>query len=217
MIAKSGQSVLSTILDVDTYLRASPINATPRATIFERYISTLRYLRAYRDVQGHGYDQIIIVAHSLRALISGDLLFYLQSEEGRKEWYDSDAKGPKFTSVPMTLFTVGNPVRQLLNRFFPYLYDWVRPVPDNGEHPLPAPASLNDARIGDDALPDPSALGLARWVNAYRSGDYVGRSIWLDEWYHRPAYSVASPLPHVVASKDNNRQEMCIGGGAHVH
>jgi hypothetical protein len=112
--------------------------------------------------------------------------------------------------------TVGNPLRQLLSRFFPYLYDWVRPVPDNGEHPLPPPTSADKVQIGNDALPDPSALGLARWANAYRSGDYVGRSIWLDEWYHRPEYSAKSPLPHVIASPANDRQEMCIGAGAHV-
>jgi hypothetical protein len=217
LIAKRGQTVLSTILDVDTYLRTSPIYATPRATIFERYISTLRYLRAYRDEQGHGYDQIIIIAHSLGASISGDLLFYLQSEEGHKEWYAPAPPGPKFTTIPITLFTVGNPLRQLLNRFFPYLYDWVRPVPDNGQHPLPPPTSPGHQQIGDDALPDPAALGLTHWVNAYRSGDYVGRSVWLDEWYHRPAYDANTPVPHVTVSPAGNRGEMCIGAGAHIH
>src|ERR1035437_2420231 len=155
-IAKRGETVLSTILDVDTYLRTSPVYATPRATIFERYMSTLRYLRSYRDEKGAGYDSIVIIAHSLGALISGDLLFYLQSDEGRNEWYSPNPPGPKFTSIPITLITVGNPLRQLLNRFFPYLYDWVRPVPDNGKHPLPAPQSAEQVRIGDDTPPHPS-------------------------------------------------------------
>lgn len=216
-LAKRGQSILATILDVDTYLRTTPTYATPRATIFERYISTLRYLRSYQDEQGQGYDSIIIVAHSLGALISGDLLFYLESERGNKEWYERSPAGPKFTRIPITLMTMGNPARQLLNRFFPYLYDWVRPVPDNGKHPLPRPLDRDQATISSAQLPDPSQLGLACWINAYRSGDYVGRSLWLDEWYRRPAYSPAQPVPWVIASKGGERQEMCIGAGAHIH
>lgn len=217
VIAKRGQTILATILGVDTYLRTSPIYATPRATIFERYISTLRYLRSYQDVHGKGYDSIIIVAHSLGALISGDLLFYLQSQSGHREWCEGNTAGPKFTSIPIILLTLGNPTRQLLNRFFPYLYDWVRPGPDNGKCPLPHPLTRNQATINGVDLPDPKELGLASWINAYRSGDYVGRSLWLDEWYHRPAYSNAQPVPLVIASPGGERQEMCIGAGAHVH
>jgi hypothetical protein len=112
---------------------------------------------------------------------------------------------------------MGNPTRQLLNRFFPYLYDWVRPVPDNGMHALPGPLNCGQAVIHHSAMPDPHKLGLACWINAYRSGDYVGRSLWLDEWYYRPAHSAANPVPSVIASPDGRRQEMCIGAGAHVH
>jgi hypothetical protein len=213
-IAKRGQTVLSTVLDVDTYLRTSPFAATPRATIFERYISTLRYLRD-PAANGKGYDQVVIVAHSLGALISGDLLQYLQSNLGAKEWYTDEATGPKFTEIPISLMTVGNPARQLLNRFFPYLYDWVRPSPDNGELPLSS-LPMTTAEIADDKPPNPSDLGLALWVNAYRSGDYVGRSLWLDEWYLRPAFSPEFPSPTVIASPNGLRQEMCIGAGAHV-
>ncbi|MGB8538695.1 MAG: hypothetical protein WCD57_19890 [Acidobacteriaceae bacterium] len=223
-IAKGGQTVLATLLDVDTYLRSTPVYATPRATIFERYISTLRYLRSYQDENNHGYDSIVIVAHSLGALISGDLLYYLQSERGKEEWHQPDPAKPsasKFTSIPITLLTMGNPTRQLLNRFFPYLYDWVRPGPDNGKCPLPDPMPFPDDPqtlvIEDTAPPDPASLGLICWINAYRSGDYVGRSLWLDEWYHRPAYSRGSKTPHVISSRDGKRHELCIGAGAHVH
>jgi hypothetical protein len=223
-LAKGGQTVLATLLDVDTYLRSTPVYATPRATIFERYISTLRYLRSYRDANDHGYDSIVIVAHSLGALISGDLLYYLQSERGKEEWHKPDPTKPsasRFTSIPITLLTMGNPTRQLLNRFFPYLYDWVRPGPDNGKSPLPGPMPFpddpNTLVIEDTAPPDPAGLGLSCWINAYRSGDYVGRSLWLDEWYHRPAYSTGSETPHVISSRDRKRHELCIGAGAHVH
>jgi hypothetical protein len=112
---------------------------------------------------------------------------------------------------------MGNPARQLLNRFFPYLYDWVRPIPDNGMHMLPGPLNRDEAEISNSAMPDPDKLGLACWINAYRSGDYVGRSLWLDEWYYRPAHSTENPDPSVIASKDGTRQEMCIGAGAHIH
>jgi hypothetical protein len=216
-IAKGAQTVLATILDVDTYLRTTPIHATPRATIFERYISTLRYVRSYRDAQGRGYDSVVIFAHSLGALISGDLLHYLQSDFGKKEWYSEPAAGPRFTTIPITLMTVGNPARQLLNRSFPYLYDWVRTNPDNGKKPLPAPLAQGAAAIEDDALPKPEDLGLVHWINAYRSGDYVGRSLWLDEWFYRPAHSAANPVPTLIASPNGGREEMCIGAGAHCH
>jgi hypothetical protein len=223
-LAKGGQTVLATVLDVDTYLRSTPVYATPRATIFERYISTLRYLRSYRDEKHHGYDSIVIVAHSLGALISGDLLYYLQSERGKEEWQKpapAEPSASRFTSIPITLLTMGNPARQLLNRFFPYLYDWVRPSPDNGKGPLPGPIPLPDdlktLAIEDTAPPDPADLGLSCWINAYRTGDYVGRSLWLNEWYHRPAYSSGSKTPHVISSPDQKRHELCIGAGAHVH
>jgi pimeloyl-ACP methyl ester carboxylesterase len=62
------------LLNVDTYLRDTPVEAPPRARIFERYMSTLRYIARLRDADGHGYDEIVIVAHSLGALVSGDIL-----------------------------------------------------------------------------------------------------------------------------------------------
>src|SRR3712207_9407424 len=46
--------------------------------------------------------------------------------------------------------------------------------------------------IPDGAAPDPYALGITRWVNAYRSGDYVGRALWRQsadgcDWLYRRA------------------------------
>ena len=26
-------------------------------------------------------------------------------------------------------------------------------------------------------------MGVTSWINLYRSGDYVGRSVWLDDWF----------------------------------
>jgi hypothetical protein len=209
-LARSGGVVLGIVLDVDTYLRDTPREAPPRARIFERYISTLRYIDTFVDpADGRGYDEIVIVAHSLGALISGDLLHFLQSN------YSLEEK----ISTPIKLLTMGNPTRQLLNRFFPYLYDWVRAEPDNGAHPLPAPQITTPAPIPQGQLPHPHNLGLDLWVSAYRSGDYVGRSIWLDEWYLRTSND-ADPRttpPLVLESEDGTHAELCIGAGAHTH
>jgi hypothetical protein len=209
-LARSGGVVLGIVLDVDTYLRDTPREAPPRARIFERYMSTLRYIDTFVDpADGRGYDEIVIVAHSLGPLISGDLLHFLQSR------YSLEEK----ISTPIKLLTMGNPARQLLNRFFPYLYDWVRSHPDNGAHPLPAPQLTAPVSIPDAQLPHPHELGLDRWVSAYRSGDYVGRSLWLDEWHLRTPKD-ADPRttpPLLVESDDGTHAEMCIGAGAHTH
>jgi hypothetical protein len=207
--ARSGGVVLGIVLDVDTYLRDTPREAPPRARIFERYMSTLRYVATLRDADGYGYDEIVIVAHSLGALISGDILHFLQSR------YSLEEKIP----IPIKLLTMGNPSRQLLNRFFPYLYDWIKSEPDNGAHPLPAPQLMTPASIPDAQLPLPHDLGLQQWVSAYRSGDYVGRSLWLNEWYLRTPDD-ADPRtnpPFLAQSDDDTRAEMCIGAGAHTH
>jgi len=101
-LAKGGQTVLGVVLDVDTYLRAKPVQATPRAKIFGRYISTLRYVTD----PAQGYDSVVIVAHSLGALMSGDLLHYVH------------AKDLERLRLPICLLTMANPTRQLLNRSF---------------------------------------------------------------------------------------------------
>ncbi len=85
-LARSGSVVLGIVLDVDTYLRDTPRKAPPRARIFERYMSTLRYIDTFEDpADGLGYDEIVIVAHSQGAVISGDLLHFLQSRYSLEE------------------------------------------------------------------------------------------------------------------------------------
>jgi hypothetical protein len=120
---------------------------------------------------------------------------------------------------------MGSPLRQLLNRFFPYLYDWVRETPDNGDTemgpPLREPPNQLDSSPGSALLPDPADLGIQRWVNAYRSGDYVGRSLWLNEWYRRTRGGDENgSYPdgiEVVTDAAQTRIEFCIGAGAHTH
>jgi hypothetical protein len=202
--AKSGSSALGIILDVDNYLRTSPKDETPRARIMERYVSLLHYLSEYKDPGGTGYDRIVIVAHSLGALISADLLRFLKVQ----------GDSPK---IPLTLFTIGNPLRQLLNRFFPYLYEWVHPVPDNSLSPLKQLIHAAAPEIGPGELPDPDRLGAKHWVNAYRSGDYVGRSLWLNEWYDRDVSAKPGDVYVATENPPGPREEMCIGAGAHQH
>jgi hypothetical protein len=216
---KYGSPVLGAILDVDTYLRNLPDDATPRAKIMERFVSLLRYIARYRDADGRPYDSVVIVAHSLGSLISADLLRFLK-ECGDPELKVLGLAGAGVSEKPkisIKLLTMGSPIRQLLNRFFPYLYDWVRDEPDNGLRPLPAPTAAPPA-ITAATLPDPRELGLETWANVYRSGDYVGRSLWLDEWYCRTAGLPASgkypqPLYRATAA---GREEACIGAGAHT-
>jgi hypothetical protein len=212
--------VLGAILDVDTYLQTLPENATPRAKIVERYVSVLRYIARYRDADGRGYDSVVIVAHSLGSLISADLLRFLKAA-GDPELAALGLAGENVANqggISMKLLTMGSPIRQLLNRFFPYLYDWVRDQPDNGLHPLPHPTLTPPPTIGESALPDPVELGLAKWVNVYRSGDYVGRSLWLDEWYHRTDGTGGSgQYPQAIYwARSGPREEACIGAGAHT-
>jgi hypothetical protein len=207
-----GSPVLGAILDVDTYLRASPTDATPRAKIVERYVSLLRYVARYRGADGRGYDSVVIVAHSLGTLISADLLRFLK-EEGLA--IDVLARTNDRADLPISLLTMGSPIRQLLNRFFPFLYDWVRSTPDNGLTHLPAcAASTPLPKIEPLVLPDPAELGITKWVNVYRSGDYVGRSLWLDEWY---THTIASNATQAYRATDGSREEACIGAGAHTH
>jgi pimeloyl-ACP methyl ester carboxylesterase len=219
IIVKYGSPVLGVILDVDTYLRTSPNQETPRAKIFERYVSTLRYLAQFRDENGYGYDSVVIVAHSLGSLITADLLLFLRDQGDPELALFGLAGNQEQGTIPLQLLTMGSPIRQLLNRFFPYLYDWARSEPDNSLYPLPAPTMVPPPAIGVAALPNPKGLAVTKWVNVYRSGDYVGRSLWLDEWYFRTDPKLNNgryPNPIHVATNDTC-SEMCIGAGAHTH
>ena len=221
-LAKSGSSVLGIMLDVDNYLRTSPKEKTPRARIMERYVSLLRYLADDQD-EARKYDRIVILAHSLGALISGDLLLYLRSQ-GDADLARLGLGTPGVSSgtkIPMRLFTMGDPVRQFLNRMFPYLYEWVRSTPDNSLLHLGGLEETRPDGLPLTGTPDPQRLGVERWVNAYRSGDYIGRSLWLNEWYSRTTAGTGEYPQTISVAQDNVtppiREEMCIGAGAHQH
>jgi len=95
------------------------------------------------------------------------------------------------------MFTMGSPLRQLYSLRFPHQYAWAR-------HNLAAWAGVE---------PDPTHLGLAQWVNAYRSGDYVGRYLWHPDNDPKAWSNQIYDEPHTGYT----RRERCIGPGEHTH
>lgn len=239
---------LDIALEVDNYLRTHPRDATPRARIAERYVSLLRYLCHWRDHNGRPYDAIVVVAHSQGAAITADLLSFVQREEDPEL---EPVRRPLANGAPgaagrrLYLFTTGSPLRQLYSEWFPHLFGWVRGETGDGvSRPLPAvprepwmllPRVEDGHRvhappIPDGAAPDPYAMGVTRWVNAYRSGDYVGRAHWRHavdgcDWTYRSAPTDAAtrfvgdtpPITYVSEDAHRSRRELCIGAGGHTH
>ena len=138
---------IDAVLDIDNYFADPPNCQPPRARIFSRYASLLRYLRE------RGYARVVIVSHSQGTVISADLLRYLHVK-GRLRGLTG--------GVPVSLVTVGSPLRDLYAERFPLLYRWM------------------GSNAGDFETASPAAadIGAAEWVNAGRSGDYVGRFLW---------------------------------------
>jgi hypothetical protein len=225
LLVKYLSAVLDTILDVDNYLRTSPAGATPRAKIVERYTALLHHLYSCHDNDGRrSYDRIVIVAHSLGSLITADLFRFLR-RQGEPDLTNFAFAGSESDAIPVYFFSMGCPLRQLLSRFFPHLYEWVRPIPEDTSKP-PAPSDPKEL-IPVAEPPCPADLGLEQWVNFYRSGDYVGRSVWINDVYVRPTTSELHDLHSNAAEQlifyDNNdhlratRVDACIGLGAHTH
>jgi hypothetical protein len=191
-------SALDIALDVDNYLREHPRRSTPRARIAERFTSLLSYIHT----APRHYDATVIIAHSQGSVITADLLRYL----------NHIGQTACLGNKPVRFFTMGNPLRQLYARAFSPLYLWMEPD---------VKPSKPSSTIPSDALPEPDPLGVDLWVNAYRSGDYVGRNLWCnrsdaERWTHRrdgnPDLS-----PDIDSDEGRRRLELCIGEGAHLH
>ena len=152
-----------------------------------------RYAALLDYVRARGYSRVLIVAHSQGSVLSADLLRYL---------HRSDRLRAYAGEMALSMVTVGSPLRDLYATRFPLLYRWLGPVPTSFEK----------------AGPPAAELGLTQWVNAYRSGDYVGRSIWTpaaDDAMFRVAALDAGG--NVVAQRGGDRVEFCLGAGAHTH
>ncbi|MBL8416339.1 MAG: hypothetical protein JNM42_18095 [Propionivibrio sp.] len=205
--------ILDIALDVDNWLREHPLNHNPKSRILARYASLMRYIGGHRDAGGCKYDAVVIVAHSQGTVISADLLRYLHAQPGR--WpFDAD--------TPVYFLTMGCPLRQLYGLRFPHLYGWScyrLPQPE-------APLTEREVSIPLTRQPIPGELGVALWVNAYRSGDYVGRRLWIRD-DDPTRWDPATPAGDAVASDapgtgdadvpKATRIEFCIGPGAHTH
>jgi hypothetical protein len=192
--------VVGIAVDVDNYLRELPGDRTPRARMAERYTSLLRYLCAWRAVPADpssGYDAIVIVAHSQGTVITADLLRYLAYEKAQNPRFETRlerlAAGASHP-LPIALFTMGCPLRQLYALRFPHLYGWVG-------YDVTSGPELRDM------------LGVRSWLNVYRSGDYVGRALWRDDDQSGAAYT---PFDE-TQQKDEDATELCVGPGAHTH
>jgi hypothetical protein len=188
-LALGFRSTIDIALDVANWLRSNPLNANPKARITARCVSQLKYLAEWRDPRdGGGYKAFVIIAHSQGTVIISEILRFLQVEQ--------HPVIADLGSRAVYLFTMGSPLRQLYSLRFPHQYAWAR----------------HNAATWAGTHPDPKRLGIAEWVNAYRSGDYVGRYLWHpdqgdDPWGFTP-----------YAEHGNyTRREFCIGPGDHTH
>jgi hypothetical protein len=152
-----------------------------------------RYASLLGHLRGAGYARIVIVAHSQGTVISADLLRYLNAQ-GRLQRITG--------GVPVALVTVGSPLRDLYAERFPLLYQW-----------------MGSREAGfQNAAPAAAVLGATEWVNACRSGDYVGRFIWSSD--RDPAnfgVALVDAEGRVQARRAGDRAEFCLGAGGHTH
>jgi hypothetical protein len=152
-----------------------------------------RYAALLAHLRERGYERIVIGSHSQGTVISADLLRYLHGDRRLEVLLGG---------VPVALVTLGSPLRDLYAERFPLLYAWL----GSGAADFAA------------APPGIGSLGVTQWVNAYRSGDYVGRAIWtLGSDPQAFAIAVADAAGTVPARRDAGRVEFCLGAGAHTH
>ena len=203
---------LDVAMDVDNHFREFPRTNIPRAHIFSRYAALLEH------VCSQGYERVVVVSHSQGTVISAELLRFLSSRaQLAPAAGDTPVVGGR-PLPPVSLLTLGCPLRQLYGARFPGLYAWV--LARNGQ--------VFGPRAGD--------VGVQRWMNAFCSGDYVGRWLWSDAAQqslleHPTDYAVGSdpfgrvdvyagfnPTPPAEAHLRQAREvEVCLGLGAHTH
>ncbi len=152
-----------------------------------------RYASLLAYLREHGYSRVVIVSHSQGSVISADLLRYLHVQGRLSEFAGA---------MPIALVTVGSPLRDLYAGRFPLLYRWMG----------------SNAGSFEQAAPQASDIGVVEWVNACRSGDYVGRFIWTPAGDSR-RFDIAGidSAGRVDARRAGNRTEFCLGAGAHTH
>jgi hypothetical protein len=187
------RNTIDIALDITNWLRLNPKQTNPKARISARFVSLLRHLHNWRDPDdGSAYAGIVIIAHSQGTVIAAEVLRFI-AEEASAGARDPLLKGFG-KDIPIYLFTMGSPLRQLYGLRFPHHYGWARQT-----------GQANGAR-----MPDPGALLVAKWVNVYRSADYVGRHLWRND-------TGADRWKSEKFDVDAQRREWCLGAGAHNH
>ena len=152
-----------------------------------------RYASLLAYLRERGYVRIVIVSHSQGTVISADLLRFLHVQRRLR-----DVVG----KIPVALVTVGSPLRDLYTERFPLLYEWM---------------GSREAGFAT-AAPSASDIGATEWVNACRSGDYVGRFIWTPpNNTARFRIAVVDSDGKVEAQRAGDRTEFCLGAGGHTH
>ena len=152
-----------------------------------------RYTSLLAYLRERGYVRIVIVSHSQGTVISADLLRFLHVQRRLR-----DVVG----TIPVALVTVGSPLRDLYAERFPLLYEWM---------------GSREAGFAS-AAPSASDIGATEWVNACRSGDYVGRFIWTPPSITaRFRIAVVDADGKVEAQRAGDRTEFCLGAGGHTH
>ena len=212
--APAVRAPLDVALDVDNYFREFPRKQIPRARIFARYVALLEHIAA------QGCDRIVIVAHSQGCVISVETLRWLR--EGRRLCKaETPARARLFERLggDVRLLTAGCPLRQLYAARFPTLYRWVL------------------RKDGVFCGPRAEDIGVRQWLNAFTSGDYVGRWLWSrdgpnDDLLGHPlhevlqpgalgrasVYDAFAPTPPDGSELDAAAEaETCLGVGAHTH
>ena len=203
---------LDAAMDVDNHFREFPRTAIPRAHIFSRYAAVLGH------IQAKGYDRIVVVSHSQGTVISSELLRFLASRDQRAPTPDDAPRLAGKPLSPVSLLTLGCPLRQLYGARFPGLYAWT--------------LARNGAVFG----PRATDIGVQRWMNAFCSGDYVGRWLWSnaadqptlnhptefavghDPFGRVDMYGTFDPMPPADGALQSAREvEVCLGLGAHTH
>ena len=150
-----------------------------------------RYASLLAYLRDRGYSRIVIVAHSQGTVISADLLRYLHVRR----------RLPAVVGgASIALVTVGSPLRDLYAERFPLLYRWMG----------------SNASGFRTAGPSASDIGVVEWVNACRSGDYVGRFLWTPSGHAYPIALIGTD-GRVEAERAGDRAEFCLGAGAHTH
>lgn len=144
-------------------------------------------------VRERNYERLVIVSHSQGTVISAELLRYLHVKRRLQGFIGT---------LPVALVTLGSPLRDLYAKRFPLLYEWMGS----------SPAGFTTA------VPNAADIGACEWVNASRSGDYVGRYLWTPPG-SEARYGIATrdATGRVQAQRCGDRTEFCLGSGGHTH